>query len=226
MGDDREAHPVPDEPAHPVDAPAPVAAPPQAAAPAPAPSADVPDEPDGRDAGRRIDRRAFLNTTWKVLAVGLAVEAAWTSYDILNPHDSTAAGGVIDAGPAANYASEGATYFAEGQFWLASSGSQVVALYQKCPHLGCKVPFVPATNRFECPCHGSKYNVLGEYIEGPAPRGMDRFLVKVDSHDEVFVDTTTLIPGPKRGVDTVPGSAAGAPGAGPAERSAPGDEAT
>jgi cytochrome b6-f complex iron-sulfur subunit len=183
MADDPNASPTPDEPA------------------------SATDGPPGL-----MGRRTFLNTAWKVLGAGLVVEAAWTSYDILNPHESTAAGGVIDAGPASDYATEGATYFSEGQFWLASSSGQVVALYQKCPHLGCKVPFNPATDRFECPCHGSKYNILGEYIEGPAPRGMDRFLIKVNDHDEVLVDTSTLVPGPKRGVNTVANSAGEAPG--------------
>ena len=54
----------------------------------------------------------------------------------------------------------------------------VVALYRKCPHLGCQVPQVCDRSQwFECLCHGSKYTVLGEKRDGPAPRGMDRFEV-------------------------------------------------
>ena len=51
----------------------------------------------------------------------------------------------------------------------------VVALYQKCPHLGCRVPWCKTSQWFECPCHGSQYNRVGEKKGGPAPRGMDRF---------------------------------------------------
>ena len=52
---------------------------------------------------------------------------------------------------------------------------RLVALYQKCPHLGCRVPSCVTSQWFECPCHGSQYNQVGEKKGGPAPRGMDRF---------------------------------------------------
>jgi len=46
----------------------------------------------------------------------------------------------------------------------------IVALYQKCPHLGCRVPECKSSQWFECPCHGSQYNRVGEKKGGPAPR--------------------------------------------------------
>ncbi len=55
----------------------------------------------------------------------------------------------------------------------------VVALYQKCPHLGCRVPECPTSQWFECGCHGSQYNRVGEKKAGPAPRGLDRFAMSV-----------------------------------------------
>jgi cytochrome b6-f complex iron-sulfur subunit len=77
----------------------------------------------------------------------------------------------------------------------------IVALYQKCPHLGCRVPWCGSAQWFECPCHGSKYNRVGEKRDGPAPRGMDRFLVVVEGGN-VTVDTATLFIGPPIGTDT------------------------
>ena len=76
-----------------------------------------------------------------------------------------------------------------------------MALYQRCVHLGCKVPFCVASQWFECPCHGSKYNRAGEYKLGPAPRGLDRFALTVEG-DSVIVDTTFVITGPPRGTNT------------------------
>ena len=55
----------------------------------------------------------------------------------------------------------------------------VVALYQKCVHLGCRVPQCDTSQWFECPCHGSQYNQVGEKKGGPAPRGLDRFAIEV-----------------------------------------------
>ena len=76
----------------------------------------------------------------------------------------------------------------------------VRALYQRCPHLGCKPN--PCLKNFwmECPCHGSRYDRLGikalgaQY--GPAPRSMDRFAVKVDSSGVLIINTGKITLGP------------------------------
>ena len=79
--------------------------------------------------------------------------------------------------------------------------SGVMALYQKCPHLGCRVPNCVSSQWFECPCHGSQYNQVGEKRGGPAPRGMDRFAVSVDG-GVLVVDTGTIVQGPPIGTNT------------------------
>ena len=79
--------------------------------------------------------------------------------------------------------------------------SGVVALYQKCPHLGCRVPNCIPSQWFECPCHGSQYNQVGEKKGGPAPRGMDRFAVSV-VEGVLTVDTGTIVQGPPIGTNT------------------------
>jgi cytochrome b6-f complex iron-sulfur subunit len=76
-----------------------------------------------------------------------------------------------------------------------------VALYQKCPHLGCRVPSCDSSQWFECPCHGSQYNRVGEKKAGPAPRGMDHFAVTV-SNGVVSIDTAQVIPGAPIGTNT------------------------
>lgn len=78
--------------------------------------------------------------------------------------------------------------------------TEVLALYRKCPHLGCQIPQLCAGSRwFECLCHGSKYTILGEKRDGPAPRGMDRFNHSVDESGNYIVDTTSIITGPPPG---------------------------
>lgn len=77
--------------------------------------------------------------------------------------------------------------------WVVDSdGSYWLALYQVCVHLGCKVPFRDDCNSFKCPCHGSHYNIDGEYLDGPAPRSLDRFLIAFDKGGAVTVDTGKL----------------------------------
>ena len=78
----------------------------------------------------------------------------------------------------------------------------MVALYQRCVHLGCRVPFCESSQWFECPCHGSKYNRVGEKKAGPAPRGLDRFHFTVGDDGGVSVDTGTIYLGPPIGTNT------------------------
>jgi cytochrome b6-f complex iron-sulfur subunit len=105
-------------------------------------------------------------------------------------------------------------YFGAGRFYLVAydgdgadtvyqglTSDGIMALYQKCVHLGCRVPFCTQSQWFECPCHGSKYNRAGEYRDGPAPRGMDRFAVTVQN-GIVQVDTSQIVLGPPRGTNT------------------------
>jgi cytochrome b6-f complex iron-sulfur subunit len=78
----------------------------------------------------------------------------------------------------------------------------IIAMYQKCPHLGCRVPQCASSQWFECPCHGSQYNRVGEKKGGPAPRGMDHFAVTVSASGDVVIDTSTVFTGPPIGTNT------------------------
>jgi cytochrome b6-f complex iron-sulfur subunit len=84
-----------------------------------------------------------------------------------------------------------------GAYADITNGARVMALYQVCVHLGCKVPWCQTSQWFECPCHGSKYNRWAEFRDGPAPRGLDRFAVTIED-GRVSVDTSTIIEGPSR----------------------------
>ncbi len=73
----------------------------------------------------------------------------------------------------------------------------VFALYQRCTHLGCRVPWCGASQGFECPCHGSKYSVIGEYFTGPAPRSLDRFVVELNDAGELIIKTGQIVQTPR-----------------------------
>ena len=80
------------------------------------------------------------------------------------------------------------------------SSVNVRAMYQRCPHLGCKPNPCQRNFWLECPCHGSRYDRLGTKAEGtqygPAPRGMDRFAVSVDGDGILTIDTGKITLGP------------------------------
>lgn len=72
-------------------------------------------------------------------------------------------------------------------------GVGVMALWQRCVHLGCRVPECLPSQGFECPCHGSRYNIHGEYSTGPAPRNMDRFGLSVTGANDLIIETGTVV---------------------------------
>lgn len=88
----------------------------------------------------------------------------------------------------------------DGQYADITDGgrAQVMALYQVCVHLGCAVPWCVSSQWWECPCHGSQYNRWGEWISGPASRGLDRFRVEIDEDGTVLLDTSEIVTGPSR----------------------------
>ena len=94
-------------------------------------------------------------------------------------------------------------------FYKGVADGGFLATYQKCAHLGCKVPQCESSGWLECPCHGSRYNKAGEYEFGPAPRGLDHFPIILDG-DNVIVDTATRKEGPPRGTNTINQNPAGA----------------
>jgi cytochrome b6-f complex iron-sulfur subunit len=78
----------------------------------------------------------------------------------------------------------------------------LIAQYQKCPHLGCRVPSCASSQWFECGCHGSQYNRVGEKKAGPAPRGMDHFPIEISPAGDITIDTGTIVQGQPIGTNT------------------------
>jgi cytochrome b6-f complex iron-sulfur subunit len=79
----------------------------------------------------------------------------------------------------------------------------LMALFQRCVHLGCRVPWCATSIGFECPCHGSKYDYIGEYFAGPAPRNLDRFVVEIRDGDHFVIRTGSIIQTPRAPVRSV-----------------------
>jgi len=144
-------------------------------------------------------------------AIGLAtIEFTATTLHFMWPVLKGGLGAVVNVGPLTNFPpvtpQKGQPFHQLNiKSWiinLQDFDKTIQALYHVCPHLGCTVPYCDQSGRFECPCHGSTYNLHGEWIEGPAPRGMDRFKASVQDNN-VMVDTTVLVTGPPHGTHTI-----------------------
>jgi cytochrome b6-f complex iron-sulfur subunit len=148
----------------------------------------------------RTTRREVLRTGWKIGTGLLTVAAGWTSWELLRPLTAVGAGGKLKLGSPSNFAKGTATYVNAGRFYVANAGGHLFALSQKCTHLGCRVEFDDKQTRFRCPCHGSVFDIGGEWISGPAPRGMDRYELSV-ADDTLIADTGRKITGPEHGAN-------------------------
>ncbi|HYF91950.1 MAG TPA: Rieske 2Fe-2S domain-containing protein [Symbiobacteriaceae bacterium] len=76
----------------------------------------------------------------------------------------------------------------EGKFYLTRTDDGLLALYWKCVHLGCTVPWNEAERQFKCPCHRSTYEITGQNIAGPATRPLDLMEITVEG-EQITVNT-------------------------------------
>jgi cytochrome b6-f complex iron-sulfur subunit len=124
-----------------------------------------------------VSRREFLFYVWGAsMAMYLGQTGGLLVWFMLPRFRAGEFGGAFE-GVGADIPEKGSApaNYAAGKFWLTNSDKGVVAIYKVCTHLGCLYAWVGQNTRFECPCHGSKYKLDGTWIEGPAPRSLDRF---------------------------------------------------
>ncbi|MDH3517353.1 MAG: ubiquinol-cytochrome c reductase iron-sulfur subunit [Acidimicrobiia bacterium] len=150
-----------------------------------------------------IDRRAFLANAWKTGLGLIGVAGAWTSWDLLQPLPGTGFGGKVRTVPADSVPETGVVEVRAARAFLTRINGEVVAISEKCTHLGCRTPYCASSNQFECPCHGSVFNRAGEYREGPAPRGMDRYPIEIDETGIIYIDTSQRIDGAPPGGESI-----------------------
>jgi cytochrome b6-f complex iron-sulfur subunit len=177
-----------------------------------------------------VSRRQFLNRGIVTLMSLSLATFGLSLIGFLWPSSAGGFGGKVRVGTIADIqatvdAGKGFGYFPEARMWvtnypasalekakkvsaytapvIAGMEKGFVFLYQKCVHLGCRVPNCPTSQWFECPCHGSQYNRVGEKKGGPAPRGLDRFTPEfVGEVVTVNTSQTGIVLGPPIGTNT------------------------
>lgn len=174
----------------------------------------------------QLNRREFLNFAWLASLGFLAVDLGGLTLFYSMPRFGEGEfGGRFTIGRAGDVLPPpGAApdNYPKGKFWLSrTDDNRIVAPYKVCPHLGCLYNWNTAGGRFICPCHYSQYAQDGTYLRGPAPRSVDRFVIRLldesgaevaatdaegnplrlPSDDlQVVVDTAQLIRGKTKGV--------------------------
>ena len=183
----------------------------KAAAPAKKPPAAPAGPPTAVVAAKRrpgqpvVSRRTILKIGfWSGLGAFIAGIAA-CGVDMIYPKSIAGFGGTVSAGDVSKFPPGSKTQIVEGRFWMVhltqeQGGPGLLALWWKCPHLGCTVPWkdnfvwpdpttgAPKKGWFRCPCHGSTYTDAGVLVFGPAPRSLDTMSMTIEN-GRIIVDT-------------------------------------
>lgn len=142
-------------------------------------------------------RRAFLQwsaTAWTLCAAWLA-STAWLCVRYMFPNVLYTRDPRFIAGKRSDYPGPDTVYedFKQSQgVWLVrlleNGQERLVALAAVCTHLGCTPNWLPAEQRFQCPCHGTGFHRDGVNFEGPAPRPLERCRIYLDAKGNIVVD--------------------------------------
>jgi cytochrome b6-f complex iron-sulfur subunit len=135
-----------------------------------------------------LSRRNFLGIAWVGSLTLVFAQAVFVMLKFIKPVSAEGYGGLVFAGKLEDFAVNSVNRISSGRFYISRTSDGFIALWQKCPHLGCAIPWDEKEGVFHCPCHGSTFNRVGEVLGGPAARAMDFFPVEVNE-DGIWVDT-------------------------------------
>lgn len=137
-----------------------------------------------------IDRREFIGFAWGISLLGLFGQAGVALLRFIKPRvEAGFFGSKVTAGRVEEFQPGSVSHIQKGRFYISRlEDGGFLALWHRCTHLGCTVPWNEDESRFHCPCHSSIFTATGDVVSGPAPRPMDIFPVEI-SDGEVIVDT-------------------------------------
>jgi cytochrome b6-f complex iron-sulfur subunit len=136
----------------------------------------------------KITRRSFLGISFFGVLGLFVVQSIAAAVKFLKPISTGGFGGMIYAGRVEEFPIGSVNHILAGRCYVVRIEDGFLALWQRCTHLGCSVPWAEDIDEFHCPCHGSLFDKVGLVTGGPAPRPLDIFPVIIRS-GEVWVDT-------------------------------------
>ena len=137
-----------------------------------------------------MTRRAFLGWALGISLLGLFGQAGTALFQFFSPRvEPGTFGGKVVAGQVGEFQPGTVSHVPKGRFYISRlEDGGLLALWQRCTHLGCTVPWREEEGQFHCPCHSSLFNSQGEVMGGPAPRPLDIFPMEIVD-GQVVVDT-------------------------------------
>jgi Rieske Fe-S protein len=156
------------------------------------------EQPEEESGGDELDRRRFL--TKATLAIGAALAAGWTvpaAAYVLGPARRSDTAEQWVALGAANKVQPGAPTLFKATItrstgWVSTDeevavyvvtedGRTFTGLSNVCTHLGCRVRWIGDQEVFFCPCHNATFDKVGEVVDGPPPRALETYELRVEN---------------------------------------------
>lgn len=138
-------------------------------------------------------RRDFLGLAAAWSAVAAFVMAMLGAMRLPMPSVFPESDSRVKLGKPGAFTAGTATYFPKHRIWLFRREEGLHAISSVCTHLGC-ISDRKEDGRFECPCHGSKFDAEGNLTGGPAPKGLVWVELTVSPEGWLVADTLKEVP--------------------------------
>jgi len=140
-----------------------------------------------------ISRRRFLAYAWIGAAAVVVGELIFGTLAFLWPRRrGPKVEAVFIAGKVTDFKVGEVTPFRQERAFILRTEGGFLAISAICTHLHCIVNWNEVLKKFECPCHGAKFNQNGEVLEGPPPRPLDLYKLQIVAGNLV-IDRTSPI---------------------------------
>jgi cytochrome b6-f complex iron-sulfur subunit len=142
---------------------------------------------------RGISRRRLIGYAWIGAAAIVVGELIGGTLAFLWPRrKGPKVETVFIAGKVSDFKVGQVTPFRKERAFIFRTEQGFLAISAVCTHLHCIVNWNEMHKKFECPCHGAKFNDFGEVLEGPPPRPLDLYKLQIAAGNLV-VDTASPI---------------------------------
>ncbi|MBT3295844.1 MAG: Rieske 2Fe-2S domain-containing protein [Verrucomicrobia bacterium] len=144
---------------------------------------------------QKCDRRTFMTGGgWLTALLGAVGMAGLGSVAGLKPRVLPDPSAQFKIGPPQDFPVGTVKVFEEEKVTICRDSEGMYAISLVCTHLGCIVTYNDSEQRFDCPCHGSKFTMLGKVTKAPAPRSLDWFKISTLPSGQLMVDRSITIP--------------------------------
>jgi cytochrome b6-f complex iron-sulfur subunit len=154
---------------------------------------DKPVEPAAQAGPEDPDRRDFLTRIGIGACAAAAVGSAIVTLDFLKPKVLFEPPTTFVAGSPSDYPDGTVRFNKEEKAYVIGAPGGVYALSAICTHLGCITRYLSDQNIIACPCHGSRFDLEGDVLHGPAPRPLPWLEVELSPSGLLVVDTSVTI---------------------------------